>query len=182
MKNFTEEWKQLQSDAMSLLESFGENIVKMRRNSRSIVCIRNHEEGYTKAYRICSFNGLGVYYLESEYKRKFVKWSDVREWDRYNFIEDELRKNKEAVSICERYDSLRDETRKFFEKKMEDNGEVCYDGELQLRFVIEGRLMKLRRTGSWGVMLEDVNGDSYEDDFTGLDLESRCKLVEFLAA
>lgn len=180
MNNFTEEWRQLQADAMALLESFGEKIIKMRRGSRSIVCIRNHEEGYTKAFRICSFSGLGVYYFEPEGERKFVKWSNVREWDLYNFIEEFL--SEKAVSIRKRYESLCDITRELFEKNIEDNGEGYYDGELQLRFVIEGRFMKLRRTGSWGVMLEDMNGELYEDDFTGLDMESRCKLVEFLAA
>ena len=181
-KNLTKEWKQLQADTMEFLELFGERIVKTKRNSYSIVSIRNQEKGYTKAYRISSFSGLGVYYFESERERRFVKWSGVREWDLYHFIADELQKNQYAASILERYDSLCDATRELFEKNIKDNGGGYHSVELQLRFVIEGRLMKLRQTGSWGVVLEGVNGELYEDDFTGLDMESRCKLVEYLAA
>lgn len=84
--------------------------------------------------------------------------------------------------MCKRYDDLCAATREGFEKHIEENGGGYYDGKLQLRFVIEERQMKLHRTGSWGVMLEDKNGEMYEDDFTGLDMGSRCKLVEFLAA
>lgn len=182
MKNLTKEWKKLQSDTMEFLELFGEWLIKMSPKSYCCISIRNHKEGYTSRYEICSFNGRGVYYFESKYERKFVPWDKVREWDLYYFLIKGLKKNKEAVSLWERYDNLCDATREYFEKHTEANGEGYYDGKLRLRFVIEERLMKLHRTGSWGVMLEDKKGELYEDDFTGLDMGSRCKLVEFLAA
>lgn len=181
-KNLTKEWKQLKSDTMEFLELFGERIIKTSSKSYCCISVRNHKEGYTSRYEICSFNGRGVYYFDSKRERKFVKWSKVREWDLYYFIERVLKKNKEAISLRERYDNLCAATRDLFAKHVEENGSGYYDGKLQLRFVIEGRLMKLHRTDSWGVMLEDKNGEMYEDDFTGLDMGSRCKLVEFLAA
>ena len=181
-KNLTKEWKQLNADTMEFLELFGERIIKTSPKSYCGVSIRNHKGGYTLRHEICSFNGRGVYYFDSKRERKFVKWSKVREWDLFHFLEIELNKNKQAASLRKRYDDLCDATRESFGKHVEANGGGYYDGKLQLRFVIEERLMKLHRTGSWGVMLEDKNGELYEDDFTGLDMGSRCKLVEFLAA
>lgn len=183
-KNLTKEWKQLQTDTMEFLGKLGDKLVSLDTKAMGapIICIRYHKEGCTRAFRISAYNGSGVFYLDIKNILRFVAWKKVREWNVYSFIEEVFKKNKEAVSIRERYDRLRDETREDFEKHIEENGGGCYDGKLQLRFVIEERLMKLHRTGSWGVMLEDKNGEMYEDDFTGLDMGSRCKLVEFLAA
>lgn len=183
-KKLTKEWKQLQADTMSFLGKFGEKLVSLDTKAMGapIICIRNHKEGYTRAFRISAYNGGGVFYVDTKNILRFVAWKKVREWNVYSFIEEVFKKNKDAVLIQKRYDSLCEETRSGFENHIEKNGGGYYDGKLQLRFVIEERLMKLHRTGSWGVMLEDKNGELYEDDFTGLDMGSRCKLVEFLAA
>ena len=181
-KELTKEWNQLHADTMAFLENLGERITKVNPKLYCGISIRNHEKGYTLRYDICSYNKEGVRYFESKYERKTVKWDKVREWDLYYFIKDVFKKNKEALSLCKRYDNLCTATRETFETYTEENGDKRYRTALKLSFIAEERPMKLYRTGSWGVMLKDKNGEEYEDDFTGLDMASRCKLVEYLSA
>lgn len=183
-KELTKEWKQLHADTMAFLGNLDEKLVSLdiKAMGSPIICIRNHKEGYTRAFRISAYNCSGVYYLDIENKIRFVSWKKMREWDLYNFIEEVFKKNKEALSLCKRYNNLSTATSEAFETYTEENDEGYYDGKLKLTFVIEERPMKLYRTGSWGVILRDKNGEEYEDDFTGLDMASRCKLVEYLAA
>ena len=123
-KNLTKEWKQLQADTMEFLGKLGDKLVSLDTKAMGapIICIRNHKEGYTRAFRISAYNGGGVFYLDLNDKLRFVAWKKVREWNVYSFIEEVFKKNKEAVSIRERYDNLRTATCEGFEKHIEENG------------------------------------------------------------
>lgn len=182
-KNYTKEWKELQADTKAFLEKLGGQVVMVDVNAlhAPIVSVRNYRKGYTHVYRVSAFNGYGLLYISKD-GGKYIKWKDVREWDLYHIFEASLKKNKNALSLWERYEKLLDSTRRVFNGYVEENGGCYYQSPIKLRFVTERSQMDLYRIGTWGVMLKDKNGEKYEDDFTGLDMASRCKLVEYLSA
>lgn len=183
-KELTKEWKQLHADTMAFLENLSSETVVLdaKVSCKTILCIRDKKEGRTIAYRIAAYNNRGVFYLDRKNERCLVEWKKVREWNLFSFIEDVFTENDEAIFLWQKYSELQDATRKGFETYIEEKGGGYHDQKLTLRFVIENKPMKLYRTGEWGVILKDKNGEMYEDDFTGLDMASRCKLVEYLSA
>ena len=182
-KNYTKEWKELQADTKAFLERLGGKVIVLdvKACGAPIVSIRNYKEGCTRAYRVSAFNGYGLAYICKEGSR-FVEWKNVREWDLYHIFEESLKKDKEAYALWERYEKLLDSTREGFEHFVKKNGDCYYQSPMKLRFVMVRSQMDLYRIGTWGVILKSKNGVEYEDDFTMLDMTSRCKLAEFLAA
>ena len=182
-KNYTKEWKELQADTKVFLEKIGGKVMALDVNAFNapIVSVRNYKKGYTRAHRISAFNGYGLSYLDKG-ESKFLEWKNVRDWDLYNIFRWSLKNNKEAFSLWERYEKLLDSTREGFEHFVKKNGDCYYQSPMKLRFVMVRSQMDLYRIGTWGVILKSKNGVEYEDDFTMLDMTSRCKLAEFLAA
>lgn len=181
---FLSRWEALKVETAAACDAIGNKVIEVtaEKYSRPGVTVRDEEKGRAFYWRVSAITRNGVICQDEEKGESlFFGWQELREWELFEVLNYAFGKDTgKGIKASKHYAQLCKGINQAFGAIVGDATDITLSGGMQLRFVRASGPMEIHRVGPWGVMLKDGGGEIWEDDFDMLDLESRCRLVDFL--